>query len=165
MGARQAWAVAGASLRCSVPWADRLPQSAGASAGALRARGLFGTLADAIDRRRDRALLCLKRIDQPRWSTATALSGSGARRALAATRCSGPSATCCRGGGGGELRVASAPELRQYWKGRCAYRLPIPGSDDQLSRHAREIELDAAVDGRIVASTISEFIEDAGVHS
>ena len=130
---------------------------------------LLGTPADAIDRAEDRArfsALCDELgIDQPRWSIATALSDLEPE----VTRLGGypvlvrPSYVLS----GAAMRVAScAPELRQYLEGAARVSPSHPVVMTKFERHAREIELDAvAVDGRIVASTISEHIEDAGVHS
>ena len=130
---------------------------------------LLGTTAESIDKAEDRArfsALCdTLHIDQPRWTTATAVADiDQAAHAL------GGYPVLVRPSyvlSGAAMRVAhSAPELRRYLAGAAEVSPAHPVVITKFLRHAREIEVDAiASSGQILAWAISEHIEDAGVHS
>ncbi|MSP61787.1 MAG: carbamoyl-phosphate synthase (glutamine-hydrolyzing) large subunit [Myxococcales bacterium] len=130
---------------------------------------ILGTAPESVDKAEDRgqfSALCDRlKIDQPRWSEATALADVdkvvaelGGFPVLVR-----PSYVLS----GAAMRVAhGAAELRDYL-GRATDVSPEhPVVITKFEGHAREVEFDAVADrGEVVLWAVSEHIENAGVHS
>jgi carbamoyl-phosphate synthase large subunit len=130
---------------------------------------LLGTPASSIDRAEDRhkfGQLCDDLgIPQPRWTEAR-----GADDLAAACEALGGFPLLVRPSyvlSGAAMRVAhGADELWGYLSRATALSPDHPVVISKFEHHAREFDLDAvADDGKIVAWTVSEHVEDAGVHS
>ena len=130
---------------------------------------ILGTSAESIDVAEDRkkfsALLDDLGIDQPRWEHVTdaATAPDIVKRLGGFPVLVRPSYVLS----GAAMMVAHAPgELASILRRASKVSPEHPVVISKFELHAREVEIDAVGrDGQIVASAISEHVEDAGVHS